>query len=332
MNQQERLRVREAANWFARMHGPDAAQHEPDFLAWIAASESHRDAYSRVSEAFSLGKNLTRDPSREPAGAPSRSRSFGRKLVAAAVALVIALGGVPLSVERYRLSAPAQRQAIASIEHLATGIGEIRKVRLSDGSTIVLDTNSELSTRFGADQRHLWLLRGRARFDVAHERRPFVVHASGGTVTAHGTLFDVRIEHGAASVRLLRGAIDVAIPARGNAVPVSRKVVPGETVTFDVARGIAMVPPEQSAVIAQPAWPSALLDFDRARVADILTEANRYSFGHQIAASPDIANKRVSGTFRVDDADRLAQHLAVLLDARADRRANGDIVLVEPDP
>jgi len=332
VNQQERLRVREAADWFARMHGPDAAQNEAAFLAWIAESENHRDAYSRVSEAFSLGKNLTRDPSRDPGGAPTRSRSRRGKLVAAALALVIALGGVTLSVERYRLFAPAQRQAISSIERLATGIGEIRTVRLSDGSTIVLDTNSELSTRFGADQRDLWLLRGRARFDVAHERRPFVVHAGGGTVTAHGTLFDVRLGHGAVSVRLLRGAVDVAIPARGNALPMSRKVVPGESVTFDVARGIAAVPPEQSMAIAQPAWPSALLDFDRARVADILAEANRYSSGHQIVASPDIADKRVSGTFRVDDADRLAQHLAVLLDARANRRANGDIVLAEPAP
>lgn len=320
----------EAATWFARMHGPDAAQHEPDFLAWIAQSEAHREAYSRVSEAFSLGKNLTRDDQLHSIATPSQSRHHVLEIIAAALVLAIASGGGIFAIEQYRLSRPAQPQIATTADHLTTDPGQIRSARLSDGSTIVLDTGSELSTRFGADQRDLWLLRGRARFDVAHERRPFVVHAGGGTITAHGTLFDVRIDHGAASVHLLRGAIDVAIPGRANAHPESRKVVPGETVNFDVEHGIATAAPGLGAAITQLSWPSAILDFDRSRVADVLVEANRYSSGPRIMTSPAIADRRVSGTFRMGDPDQLAQHLAILLDLRADRRANGDIVLAEP--
>lgn len=324
--------VGEAANWFAQMHGPDAAQHEIEFRAWLAQSEAHRNAYSQVSEAFSLGKNLTRDTSLALVSRPSETKVRKRRVFATVVALVIAFGGASIAVERYGAFQSGRSRAIVSASHFATGSGEIRTVHLTDGSTIILDTGSELTTQLGADRRDLWLVHGRARFDVAHERRPFVVHAGGGTVTAHGTLFDVRVEGGAASVRLLRGAVDVDIPGRGNTSPESRHVAPGEAVSFGVDRGIAMIPPAQSVAIAQPAWPQSLLEFDRTRVADVIAETNRYSSGHPIVVSPGIADKRVSGTFRVGDSDLLAQHLAILLDARVSHPANGNIVLTESAP
>lgn len=332
MHRQERALVREAANWFAQMHGPDAAQHEPDFRAWIAQSEAHRDAYSRVSEAFSLGKNLTREVALDQTGPRAAPQARRLQQFAGLVALVIAVGGASLAVERYGAPGVLQHSPIAEVDQFVTRTGEIRTVRLSDGSTITLDTGSELKAQLGADRRDLWLVHGRARFDVAHERRPFVVHAGTGTVTAHGTLFDVRVDHGAASVRLLRGAIDVDIPRRGNTPPMSRHVAPGETVSFDADRGIATIPAEQIAAMVQPTWPAALLEFDRGRVADVIAEANRYAAGHQIVASPDIADKRVSGTFRVGDSNRLVEHLAILLDVDVDHLANGDIVLGKAAP
>lgn len=330
MQEKERLLVREAANWFAQMHGPEADQNEPQFRAWLAKSEAHRNAYSQVSEAFSLGKNLTGDNTRDPIRPHSEPKVHKRTAFATAAALVIAFGGASIAVERYGVSQAGRGPAIVSADHFTTSSGKIQTVRLSDGSMIILDTGSELTTQLGADRRDLWLVHGHARFDVAHERRSFVVHAGGGTVTAHGTLFDVRVDDGATSVRLLRGAIDVDIPRHGNAPPESRHVSPGEAVSFNVDRGIATITPAQNMAIAQPTWPSALLEFDRVRVADVIAETNRYSSGHLIVVSPEIADMRVSGTFRVGDPDRLAQHIASLLDVQVSHQPSGDIALSKP--
>lgn len=326
------LPIREAATWFARMHGPDAPTHEAAFAAWIAESDGHRVAYSQVAEAFSLGKNLPRAAIGQPDYAVIARRPSRRQLVAAAVVALAVIGTVPVIVDRYVSPPAATNQVIAHSDHFATGLGEIRAIRLTDGSTVVLDTGSELNVTMDQGHRDLWLVHGRARFDVAHEQRPFVVHAGTGIVTAHGTLFDVLVEHGHASVRLLLGAIDVAIPGHSDALPVSRHVAPGESVAFDAASGISPIPVEQAAAIAQPTWPSALLEFDRARVADVIAQSNRYAAAKLVAASPNIAERRVSGTFRMGDPDRLAQELAILLDAEVSHQANGDIVIREAAP
>src|SRR3546814_15175781 len=75
-----------------------------------------------------------------------------------------------------------------------------------------------------------------ARFDVAHETRPFVVLAGGGSVTARGTIFDVSLDrYERVTVRLLSGAVDVERP-RPIKGTTGRKAVarlePGETHSF----------------------------------------------------------------------------------------------------
>jgi transmembrane sensor len=327
VHQQERLLVREAAEWFARMHGPDAAQNDPEFLAWLAQSETHRDAFSRVSEAFSLGKNLPRDALVLPHPLPSASKTRWRKLVAASLALVIAFGGISVAIERFAIAPGTKPSPVPHMDEFATGTGVIRSVHLADGSNVILDADARIQVQFSADRRDIWLLRGRARFDVAHEARPFVVHAGGGTVTAHGTMFDVRVEHGTTSVRLLRGAIDVDLPSHGAMPSETRHISPGEAVLFAANRPIMPIPSDLGMVIDQPTWPSELLEFNRARVADVVTEANRYSKGHPIVVSPDIADMPVSGTFRVGDSDQLARNLALLLDIQVHHLTNGSIAL-----
>ncbi len=309
--------IREASIWFARMHGPDAPAHEASFVAWIAGDEAHRDAYSRVSEAFSLGKALK--PGISPdATQPSRPR---RELVAIIAILLTGLCGITFTASQNGFVSVRRPPAAVIASRWSTGTGEIRTVHLSDGSTVTLDTQSVLVSRFGADRRYLMLIRGRARFDVAHERRAFLVQA--------GTIFDVRVEGPVASVHLIRGAVDVGLPKHDGDSAKLRRVLPGEAVTFDARRGINPVTASQNSTIVQTIWPSSLLEFDNARVGEVIAEANRYSSRQLRVRSPDIAEKRVSGTFRVGDAEQLAGHLSSLLGIRISRRPNGDIDMIE---
>lgn len=328
MRQRERPLIREASIWFARMHGPDAPAHEPRFAAWIAGDEAHREAYSRVSEAFSLGKAL------KPGvwSIASRRKRLGGRLATIAAILSAGFCGIIFAVSQNIFFPVRHAPAIVMTNRWSTGIGEIRNLALSDGSNVTLDTQSELVVRFETDRRYLRLIRGRARFDVAHERRAFVVQAGDGTVTAHGTIFDVRVEGPVASVHLLRGAIDVGLPKQNGEAARIRQVRPGEAVAFDARRGITPVKTSQDTMIVQTIWPSSLLEFDNARVGEVVAEANRYSSRQLRVGSPDIAGKRVSGTFRVGDTEQLAGHLASLLGVQISRRPNGDIDMIEVSP
>jgi transmembrane sensor len=319
------------------MRGPNADAQRVAFEAWLARSASHRSAYSRISEVFSMGKRLKPlapiDDQSPPTQRPSRPyRHF--VLVVGGVALLSSIAW--LATDRSGLLQGAQyafvaRKAAAQSalpSRLTTRLGEIRQFRLSDGSTVTLDTDSQLLLAYGPDVRRLRLERGRARFTVAHEERPFIVAAGRGWVTAHGTIFDVRLTSKAiVVVRLLRGAIDVDLPRAsrsGDAQRVVKRIRPGGEIAFTNAQVPA---PPTNVVASDDNWPAAIRDLDHVRLADLVAEANRYSMIRISLASPVIGDLRVSGTFRINDPSKLADNLAALLGLDVDARTPGEIRL-----
>lgn len=76
----------------------------------------------------------------------------------------------------------------------ASAIGEQRNIALPDGSTIYLNTNSQVKVDYGEGYRNIQLLQGEAHFDVVKQKqRPFRVYAGRGRVQAIGTAFTVFI-------------------------------------------------------------------------------------------------------------------------------------------
>src|SRR6202042_1912925 len=80
------------------------------------------------------------------------------------------------------------------IQTLATAVGQQRNVTLADGSIVTLNTNTILETDLSRSVRQIYLRKGEAHFQVAHDRsRPFLVHAGDAVVRAVGTEFEVRL-------------------------------------------------------------------------------------------------------------------------------------------
>ena len=193
-------------------------------------------------------------------------------------------------------------------------------VRLADGSGVQLGAGTLLETAFDAGRRTIRLWRGQARFEVAHEGRPFVVLAGGGSVTARGTVFDVAVADGRRiEVRLLEGAVDVALPATASKAgrPEVRRLAAGESLSF--------VPAPAASRAASPAI--AARDFEAVPVAVLVAEANRGAARPIRLADTTLADQRVSGRFRVDDTELLAQRLAALFGRTADLSDSREIVL-----
>ena len=315
----------EAAAWFARMRGPDAEASRAEFDAWLARGALHRRAYNRASEIFTMGKLLAEPDS---SGEEKDRWQFGHRLAAAAIALVlvVGLGWAALTLRGDRSANEprlAENSRAGGEEQYRTAATERRMLRLMDGSVVRLGEATVLRVAFDRGHRRLTLEQGRARFEVAHEGRPFVVRAGGGTVIARGTIFDVSWTAGhRVSVVLVEGGIDVTLPApRGEpASPSARRLRTGESLSFLAERPVdngtmSSAPPVGQDRAAGP----AARDYDHVRLADLVAEANHGAAFPIRITDPRIADKRVSGRFRIDDTDQLAERLAALFDLSLER-------------
>ncbi len=100
--------------------------------------------------------------------------------------------------------------AAGQAQETKTGIGEIRSLRLADGSDVTVNTDSVLQSVISAGQRRVRLARGEAFFKVAHDSgRPFVVGAGNISVTALGTAFSVRNSGDTIIVTLVEGRVRI---------------------------------------------------------------------------------------------------------------------------
>jgi transmembrane sensor len=327
----------EAAGWFALMRGPEADARKSEFDAWMAADALHRDAYNRIGETFSLGKALKRLPdsalvpvAREAPPAASSStplKAFGAVLLAAVMVFAILFATTMVM----RRIGPAMGGAMAARQVLVTSRGEIRTFTLGDGSRVTLDTDSRVAVSLSSGRRDLELARGRARFAVAHEPRPFVVAAAEGSVTARGTVFDVTLDKDrGAVVDLIEGAVDVRAERKAGPRPVASghaeptRLTAGHSLAFGGSKaGQGAVP------FAKADWPDGLRDFKAVRLDTLVADANRYGRKPLVLEPGDLGGIQVSGTFSVRDSRRLASNLAVLLDLSVHEEA-GRIVLAQP--
>ncbi len=277
----------EAARWTARMDAGDWSAHdESELQTWLASHPMHSGALLQAQAAW-ISTDLTVVEEARPAPAKVSRRgivTFGGGLIAASL-----VGGL-----LWR----------SSSLHYATGVGEIRRVPLADGSVAAINTASKIEIRVDAKQRNVKLEAGEAWFQVAKDKqRPFVVDAGRVRVRAVGTAFAVRLRSNGAQVFVTEGVVEAWVEgAEGHRV---RIAAGGKAfVSNDAAINIAATEP--SAVDRSLAWRAGKIDLDGNRLDFAVGEFNRYNARKLIIADPALAGEEFDGIFRVDDPEGFA--------------------------
>src|SRR6202789_4458582 len=248
MSEVVKLRTRadideEAAAWIWRMDSAasDAADRQA-FEAWQRQDPRHRRAVSELSAVWDALEGLAEAKRDEKiatftntakAAPPRHAPRWW--LAAAAVLAAVAVGAIWL-------------QQGSELQTLSTAVGQQRNVTLADGSTVTLNTNTIVETDLRRRTREIYLRKGEAHFQVAHDRsRPFLVHAGDAVVRAVGTAFEVRVltdQHVDVVVNEGRVEVQPALPAPQNthahpaAAPTVRALNAGErlsTASLDYA-------------------------------------------------------------------------------------------------
>jgi len=311
--------VREQAiAWLARLRSAPTDTDRTDFENWYVADPRHAETYDAVLNTWDETALAARTPAarhRHAGRRPSRGKVAS---VAAAVLLLFVAGSFALTHHAWRGPAPETL--------LASRVGQIRTIVLDDGSRVTLDTDSVVHVNFDDDQRRLQLERGRARFEVAHDvRRRFVVTAGASEVVAHGTVFDVDLRQPRALVSLLQGSVEVRTTARtGEARRTSTILRPGQQLALD---GTAATVQPTMIRSSEARWPTGMLSFDDARLAEVVASANRYSQTRIVIGDPAAEERRFTGTFKAGDSRQLADMIGSMFDLRVERDRDDNLVL-----
>jgi len=322
-NTRRRAARAEASAWIVRLHGPHrTADLEAGFRAWLAADPENGRQFERVTEVWDAGATPVPGVARlghwqkDPPGSSARTW-----LLAAAVAVMF-IGAGFWGANYYWLNPT-----------YLTGIGEQRIVRLSDGTRITLNSDSQVAISYRDAERRVRVDRGEAYFDVAKDpTRPFLVRAGEHQVRALGTAFVVRYDAQRIAVTLVEGKISVSsMPAAsetferldaGTPTPVAAVeetvLVPGQRLVFAKSRAPKLDEPSIEAVTA---WRRGEVMLDNTALAEAIAEMNRYDQAKLVIDDPAIAVLKISGIYHTADNENFAGMISKLYGLEVVHRA-----------
>ncbi|WP_369989776.1 FecR domain-containing protein [Pseudomonas xanthosomatis] len=183
-------------------------------------------------------------------------------------------------------------------------VGQRRRLTLDDGSQLHLNTRSAADVRFDGQQRMVRLQEGELLLETANERRPFYLRTAEG---------DLQLGTGRVNVRQFEGFSLVSVFS-GSASVAGQSLLAGHQARF--ARGgwqaIAPLDPNRAA------WVDGMLVVSQMRLGDFVAELSRYRLG-QLGCSERVADLRISGSYPLEDSERILAMLEVALPVKVRR-------------
>lgn len=294
-----------ALEWFVLLQEQTVSDDDRRaFSVWLLSSPAHHEAYERAQTLWQRFDVVKPEVDRYRRSSRVRRRSVLLGLLAACA----------LAPGAYLLSRPDM------FATYRTDIGERRIFLLSDGSTVELGSYSALSVGFSDEARHLVLHEGQGFFKVAADAaRPFVVSAGGGTITALGTAFDVKLIDNAVTVSVAEHAVMVDV---GNGRPVT--LDEGWQLTFSHDE---ITPPLRADWSVVDAWRKDRVIFQDVPLRRVLSELERYRRGRIFLTDHEIGNMPVTAIFDTRDAEAALASIAETLPVRV-LNANGYVSIV----
>ncbi|WP_296234728.1 FecR domain-containing protein [Pseudomonas sp. UBA4617] len=284
--------------------GSGTPDDRSEFMRWHAASEEHARAWRQLG-AMDQRVGAAAGPARQ-ALVQSRvglRRRIGK--VGSGLAGMFLLGsllawvGAPSLAPSYWLA--DQR----------TATGELRTLRLEDGTLLSLNSHTAVDIDYAGEQRSIVLHQGEISVQTGHQDpRPLLVSTDDGRLRPLGTRFLVRREAKGTRLEVLQASV-AAMPLNSGDEQVLRE---GQQVLMN-ANGLGRV----SAVDAgADAWTRGMLVVDNVRLADLLAALGQYRSGY-LGVDAKVADLRVTGSFPLTDTDLALASLVPVLPVKIQR-------------
>lgn len=285
-----RRAVRAAAQWLALLEsGGVNDQDRANLQRWRDTCASHEQAWQKAQALRQRFAELPSALAMSSLDRPDPGRRVVLKRAFGAVALVPAAWLIsrqlPLDVWR---------------ADLHTAIGEHKKVQLADGSSLQLNTASAVDV--DVQNRRVRLIEGELSLKVAGAS-PLTVQTKFGNVIVSQSEVCVRQDAHGCRVSVFNGSVQLR-PLHGPALPLRG----GQQVNLQGAGAGSIMPFDALA----PGWREGVLMAKNQLLGDFLRELSTYRPGI-LRWEPALETLRVTGSFRLDDTDRVLALLAASL-------------------
>lgn len=296
--------AQQAVGWLLEMQeGSLNTGRQKDWQLWLNGNAEHQRAWAHIQRVNQRLGGLSSPLAHAALGAPkSGSRRHALKLL-----LLLGAG----SVAGWSL-----RDQIALQPLLAdynSGVGEQRKVALSDGSQIQLNTASAVDVKYDAQQRLIRLLSGEILMTASADTRPLNLLTAEGSVkvTTGSSRFNLRQLNGRTQLAVFAGAVELA---PGESAGTGLIVQAQQQVTFSRNAWDSVRPVDASS----GAWADGMLVASRMKLSDFLGELGRYRRG-RLHCDAKVANLLISGSYPLADSERILDMLEIALPVRVQR-------------
>lgn len=207
--------------------------------------------------------------------------SRSRILAYAAVIGLFVLSGIVL----FKFN--SNSKSLLLVSNNVTIAGEMKELKLADGSIITMNGASNVSYELKADQRKI-KLKGQAHFEVAPNKyAPFIIETDKGTITVLGTGFDViAYPNKELSVSVNHGKVSVE--------NTSKKVILTKGMSAKT-NGNELTAVAMDSTTVQ--WRGQFLTFNEANVTSVVeTLENKYNVSLKIEENSN--QKKFTGKFK----------------------------------
>ncbi|RON40033.1 FecR domain-containing protein [Pseudomonas brassicacearum] len=297
--------VRAAAQWLALMESGAANERDRANLQhWRDSHPSHEQAWQKAQLLRQRFADLPSALAMASLDRPQTSRRTVLKRAVGAVALVptawLISRQLPLDVWR---------------ADLRTATGEGKKVQLADGSSLQLNTASAVD--IDLKNRRLTLVEGEVALNVPGAS-PLTIQTHFGQLVVNQSEVCVRQGQTGCKVSVLKGPVQLQ-PLRGPVFSLRA----GQQVSLQ-AIGAGRVEPFD---VLAPGWRDGVLMAQNQPLGDFLRELSTYRPG-LLRWEPELESLRVTGSFRLEDTDRILTLLAASLPLEVHRRTRYWVTLL----
>lgn len=291
---------------------------EESLNAWLAESMAHRIAFWRLESVWNRADRLNAlrplvRANAEPAAKPRK------RIAPFAFAAAVVVGVVAADLSTSLLWNQPR------VTSYATPVGGRETIRLADGTTIELNTNTIVRTAFSEKRRTVELVRGEAFFQVRHdEQRPFILRAANHRVIDLGTKFLAREDGTRLKVVLIEGSAKVETGTDTNNAK-SALLKPGDEAVA-TADSLHITRKSDKQLESELGWQRGVLVFQRATLVEVAKEYNRYNSRKVVIADAKAGARLITATLPTNDVAGFARMAKNFLGLHVEER-EGEIVI-----
>lgn len=286
--------AKQAVHWLLEMQqGPLNPRQQQAWQQWIDAHSEHRRAWEHIQRVNSRLRGLSSPLAHAALNAPkSASRRQTLKLL-----LILGAGSAVTWGMREHNPLPSL------LADYRSPVGQRRKISLG------ADGQLQLNTASAADVRGDGLIRLLEGEMLLTATQSFEVQTAQGLLKTQGARINVRQFADRTQVALFEGRVE--LNAQGRApmlLPVARQLSFSST-------GVSAAKPLDA---NSGAWADGMLVAAHMRLGDFLDELGRYRRG-QLNCDAKVADLLISGTYPLDDSERILNLLEISLPVNVKR-------------